>query len=87
MRMMRLLNSDDKCTDNMKFNEGKTKLLEINIISESQIIINDRATEKLKDIKDFTLIIDKELKFKVHSEYTCGNKGKKLCFLSGMYLR
>lgn len=65
----------------LKLNENKTKLMEINMTSETIFEINDEIIEKVKHIKYLGFIIDKELKFKEHMEYMCKKIGKKIGFL------
>lgn len=56
--------------------ESNLKLLQINMTNERQIMINDRAIEKVKDIEYLGVIIARELKFKNHIEniYRIRNK-------------
>lgn len=64
----------------LKLNENKTKLLEVNMDSESIIKINNEEIEKVNKIKYLGFIIDKDLKLKEHIDYICKKIGKKIGF-------
>lgn len=64
----------------LKLNEQKTKLMEINMNSESTFNINGKLIEKVSNIKYLGFIIDSEMKFNDHVEYMCKKIGKKIGF-------
>ena len=61
-------------------NENKTKLMEINMQSNSSFRINNVVIEKVNSIKYLGFIIDRDLKLKEHLEYICREIGKKIGF-------
>ena len=54
----------------LKLNENKTKLMEINMHTNSSFRINNVVIEKVNSTKYLGFIIDRELKQKKHLEYT-----------------
>ena len=66
----------------LKLNENKTKLMEINMQSNSSFEINNVVIEKVNGINIMYLgfIIDGDLKLKEHFKYICTKIGKKIDF-------
>ena len=61
----------------LKLNEQKTKLMNLNLNSETCIEINGRTIENVGSIKYLGMIIDKDLNFNEHVDYICKKIGKK----------
>ena len=55
--------------NNLKLNENKTKVLEINMNNNIIFKINNVIIEKVNSLKYMGFIIDKELKFNDHMEF------------------
>ena len=60
--------------------ENKTKLMDINMQSNSSFALNNVVIEKVNSIKYLSFIIDRDLKLKEHLEYICEKIGKKTGF-------
>ena len=73
-------NNKKMVEDKLKLNENKTKLMEINMQSNSSFGINNVVIEKVNSITYLGFIIDRDLKLKEHLEYICGKVGKKIGF-------
>ena len=65
----------------MKLNENNTKLIQVNMQSNSSFGINNVAIEKVNSIKYLVFIIDSDLKLKEHLEYIFRKIQKKIGFL------
>ena len=63
----------------IKYN--KTKLMEINMQSNSSFGINNVVVEKVNSIKYLGFIIDRYLKLMEHVEYISGKIGIKIGFI------
>ena len=68
----------------LKLNEQKTKLMVINANCDINLEINRKTIENVTKIKYLGVIIDNELKFNEHIEYTCKKIGKKIGFLKSI---
>ena len=64
----------------LKLNENKTKLMKINMQSNSSFEINNVVIEKVNSIKSLGFIIDRDLKLKEQLKYLCRKIGKKISF-------
>lgn len=64
----------------LKLNEDKTKIMKINMNSNTTFEINNNKIERVKSIKYLGFIIDEKLNFNEHMEYTCKKIGKKIGF-------
>ena len=73
-------NNKKMVEDKLKLNENKTKLMEINMQSNSSFGINNVVIQKVNSIQYLGFIIDTDLKLKEHLEYICGKIGKKIGF-------
>ena len=66
----------------LELNENKTKLMEINMHTNSSLGINNVVIEKVNSIKYLGFIIDRKLKLKEYLESICRKIQKKISFFT-----